>query len=140
MKGYERKVEILVFYDCREKWKVLNILWRNITAPKRAKSTLSIGNKYENIPIVSESKYFGLITDQKLTGDSHLRKLFHEKRSRHQGKFEFITNNSCPIIKGYFIWLQSQPLGKSSFRLYLYLLLFLNISRGYVQGTHGEKA
>ena len=44
--------------------------------PKRMQHTLSIGEKFENIPVVAEYKYLGLIIDNKMSGQQHLDKLF----------------------------------------------------------------
>ena len=69
--------------------------------PKRRKGRLNLIESIEGIPIVKEYKYLGLILDQKLSGDTHIKKLFGWKEDggkRHLGKIEFIKNNLRALI------------------------------------------
>ena len=57
---------------------------------RKRRYTLQIGESLEDIPIVSEYKYLGLVIDQKLTGRSHINKM--------QQKIQFLTNKLIPLL------------------------------------------
>ena len=70
--------------------------------PKRVKTTMQVGSKFEGIPVVEEYKYLGLLMDNKLSGENHARKLFgwrDENGKKHQGKIDFIKYNLNPLIR-----------------------------------------
>jgi hypothetical protein len=70
--------------------------------PKGAKHTMEVGRRFEDIPIVSEYKYLGLILDNNLDGNKHLEKLFgwkDQSGKKHQGKIQFIKYNLSPLIR-----------------------------------------
>ena len=63
---------------------------------------MEVGSRMDNILIVDEYKYLGLILDNRLTGIKHLNMLFDWKDDggiKHKGKLEFIKNNLSPLIK-----------------------------------------
>jgi len=70
--------------------------------PKGESASLEIGKRFEDVPVVEEYKYLGLVLDNKLDGSRHIEKLFGYKDKegkKRKGKIDFLKYNLNPLIR-----------------------------------------
>jgi len=58
--------------------------------PKRKKAQLEVGSLFENIPVMENYKYLGLVIDRKLDGDLQMKKM--------QQKIDSLHSRLAPIL------------------------------------------